>query len=233
MPAGSGGTRRPGRPADLFHSDYLADDRDAPATPPYRMNMPSTLTLPPEYLAGDAAESSEVAGPSTAEKDPRAFESDADDQATERNAPNTPIRNHHGDSDEDDNTPPSSSSNPYQGDTLVGKQKGGQQTVHYPDEHGGLLHAMPSPGYPEPKTFEDSRPDPKRMFSNNSAYPPSVATTDDEGDEDDEFYDWSDEEDLVDEEAKFENKMGTTDKKKKTWGPKRWVLFTHSGTRNF
>ncbi|KAJ7477111.1 Mechanosensitive ion channel-domain-containing protein [Mycena galericulata] len=42
----------------------------------------------------------------------------------------------------------------------------------------------------------------------------SVAGTDDEGDAD---YDWSDEEDLVDEEAKFEEHMGNT-QKKSGWG---------------
>lgn len=222
MPAGSGGLNRPARPANLSHFDYLEEDHDAPATPPYRMNMPSTLTLPPEYLAGDAQAAG--AGPSNTEKDPRAFDSDADDQAVGRNSPITRNQSPRKGSreDDDDGESPSTTRDPYQGDTLVNKQKGGLQgqSVHYPDEHGGLLHAMPSPGYPEPKGFDQSRPDPRRNFSNNSEYPPSAATTDDEGDEEDEFYDWSDEDDLVDEEAKFESKMGATTKKK-TWGPKR------------
>lgn len=48
----------------------------------------------------------------------------------------------------------------------------------------------------------------------------SIAGTDDEGDGD---YDWSDEEDLVDEEAKFEQRMGNAPKKS-GWGFKRSVV---------
>lgn len=44
---------------------------------------------------------------------------------------------------------------------------------------------------------------------------PSIAGTDDEDDD----YDWSGEEDLVDEEAKFEQNMGTA--KKQRWGLRR------------
>ncbi|TFK56013.1 hypothetical protein OE88DRAFT_1621194 [Heliocybe sulcata] len=51
---------------------------------------------------------------------------------------------------------------------------------------------------------------------------PSRAETEDEY-EDEDNYDWSAEEDLVDEEAKFEAKMGTR-KIRKGWGPKR--IFT-------
>lgn len=47
----------------------------------------------------------------------------------------------------------------------------------------------------------------------------SVAGTDDEYDEDSN-YDWSGEEDLVDEEAKFEEQMGKK-QKPKGWGPRR------------
>jgi len=49
----------------------------------------------------------------------------------------------------------------------------------------------------------------------------SVAGTDDEC-EDDSDYDWSGEEDLVDEEAKFEEQMGKGEKRK-GWGPKRYA----------
>lgn len=48
----------------------------------------------------------------------------------------------------------------------------------------------------------------------------SLAGTDDE--DNDEDYDWSGEEDLVDEEAKFEQKMGIK-QKPKGWGFKRYV----------
>jgi len=52
---------------------------------------------------------------------------------------------------------------------------------------------------------------------------PSVAGTDDEYDKNSD-YDWSGEEDLVDEEAKFEEQMGKGEKRK-GWGPKRHVQF--------
>ena len=50
---------------------------------------------------------------------------------------------------------------------------------------------------------------------------PSAAGTDEEYEEDSE-YDWSGEEDLVDEEAKFEEQMGKKPKRK-GWGPKRYA----------
>ena len=53
--------------------------------------------------------------------------------------------------------------------------------------------------------------------------PPSVTGTDDEDDE--ENYDWSTEEDLVDEGAKFEQGMGS-EKPQKGWGPKRYIALT-------
>ena len=52
----------------------------------------------------------------------------------------------------------------------------------------------------------------------------SLAGTDDENDGD-EDYDWSDEEDLIDEEAKFEKHMGVK-VGKKGWGFKRYVFST-------
>lgn len=49
---------------------------------------------------------------------------------------------------------------------------------------------------------------------------PSIAETDDGSDED---YDWSTDEDLVDQEAKFEEKLGLK-KRQKGWGPRRYFL---------
>ena len=63
--------------------------------------------------------------------------------------------------------------------------------VQFPDE------------IPRPPPFPHSDSDPCLS---------SIAATDDEEDSD---YDWSDEEDLVDEEAKFEQKMGKTDKRQR------------------
>ncbi|KAI0080698.1 hypothetical protein K474DRAFT_1589318 [Panus rudis PR-1116 ss-1] len=54
---------------------------------------------------------------------------------------------------------------------------------------------------------------------------PSLAGTDD--DDDDEDYDWSGEEDLVDEEAKFEQQMGVK-KQKSGWGFKRFFTLLFS-----
>ncbi|KIJ56591.1 hypothetical protein M422DRAFT_149686 [Sphaerobolus stellatus SS14] len=53
-------------------------------------------------------------------------------------------------------------------------------------------------------------------------YAHSLADTDDG--EEDEDYDWSTDEDLVDQEAKFEQKLGLN-KPKKGWGPKRIATF--------
>lgn len=55
---------------------------------------------------------------------------------------------------------------------------------------------------------------------------PSVAGTDDEQEEDSD-YDWDGEEDLVDEEAKFEERMGKK-KQPKGWGPRRIITFLFS-----
>lgn len=78
-------------------------------------------------------------------------------------------------------------------------------TVHYVDSNtarpAGLVQASSS-------RFQDEV----------SSRPPSIAGTDDE--EEEEVYDWSGEEDLVDEEAKFEERMGKK-QKNKTWGFKR------------
>jgi len=48
-----------------------------------------------------------------------------------------------------------------------------------------------------------------------NSHPSSIQAGTDDEDSDD--YDWSDEEDLVDEEAKFEQKMGKTDKRPRHW----------------
>ena len=78
--------------------------------------------------------------------------------------------------------------------------------VHYPDG----VHIGPAPSY-------HARSDSPDMVASR---PPSIAGTDDE--DEIENYDWSGEEDLVDEEAKFEKHMGIKPKSK-GWGPKRYV----------
>ena len=71
-----------------------------------------------------------------------------------------------------------------------------QPTVHYPEE----VKAPPATYFPE------------EMHSR----PVSIAATDDEYGDDN--YDWSGEEDLNDEEAKFEERMGVKQK------DKRWTF---------
>jgi hypothetical protein len=85
---------------------------------------------------------------------------------------------------------------------------GARPTVHYPSD---VKHA---PSYHErAATFPPNRAD-----TGPSSRASSVAGTDDEDDGSD--YDWSGEEDLVDQEAKFEQQMGV--KHKRTgWGFKR------------
>jgi hypothetical protein len=83
---------------------------------------------------------------------------------------------------------------------------GSRPTVHYPVDvkRAPSIHE-PHPGLPRFETMTTSRAS-------------SIAGTDDEDDGED--YDWSGEDDLVDEEAKFEQKMGIK-QKRKGWGFKR------------
>lgn len=89
------------------------------------------------------------------------------------------------------------------------KATSNKPTVHYPDE---LAHG-PAPAYATK---------PLRLDSGDglSSKAPSLAGTDDEDEEED--YNWSDEDDLVDEEAKFEKKMGVS-QKARGWGCMRCV----------
>lgn len=75
-------------------------------------------------------------------------------------------------------------------------------TVHYGDDHGNVR----TPAYTRENTLE---------FISSRA---SIMTTDDEESED---YDWSGEEDLVEEETKFEGRMGGSKSKAKGWGIRR------------
>lgn len=88
---------------------------------------------------------------------------------------------------------------PVPGDRFV-DEKAPLKGVHYPSDLDSLPH----------------RPAIVRVDSDA----PSVAGTDEEYEEDSD-YDWSGEEDLVDEEAKFEEQMGKKTKQK-GWGFKRY-----------
>lgn len=88
--------------------------------------------------------------------------------------------------------------------------KSTRPTVHYND---ALTRGVePAPGY--------TRTDSNDLLPSSKAS--SIAGTDDEDSVD---YDWSGEEDLVDEEAKFEERMGGSKPKRKGWGPKRYFAF--------
>ena len=97
-------------------------------------------------------------------------------------------------------------------------------TVHYPDDvkvHSGsepLSHL---------RTLDndsaDVLPSAGGFGFGSGSRAPSLAGTDDENDGD-EDYDWSDQEDLIDEEARFEKQMGVK-VVRKGWGFRRYVFF--------
>ncbi|KAK7061385.1 EF-hand domain-containing protein, partial [Favolaschia claudopus] len=98
-------------------------------------------------------------------------------------------------------------------DSPVEKEKEKGRAVHYPE-------AIVLPPPPIPAHAAERDRDRHSIHSVAS----SAANTDDEDDED---YDWSDEEDLVDQEAKFEERMGTAPKKK-GWSFKRFLTLLFS-----
>lgn len=88
------------------------------------------------------------------------------------------------------------------------------KNVHYPDTDGlGQLHNAT----PRAQRFTDVPLPPRPIPSRSS----SLAGSDVDEDED-EMYDWSDEEDLVDQEAKFDKVMGKGQQKGR-FGFFRWV----------
>ncbi|EIN10820.1 hypothetical protein PUNSTDRAFT_65245 [Punctularia strigosozonata HHB-11173 SS5] len=97
------------------------------------------------------------------------------------------------------------------------KQENIRLQVHYPDDLGEGL----APSYKAALPIERSDSGGLVTISSRAS---SIAGTD--GDES-EDYDWSGEEDLVNEEAKFEQKMGLKPKPE-GWGPKRVATFLFS-----
>ena len=83
-----------------------------------------------------------------------------------------------------------------------------------------FMDDVPSPAHPAPPF---KRVDSENEFSQSRSRSPSIADTDD-GEIDD--YDWEAEEDLVDQEAKFEQSMGVASKN--TWGFRRYVFRSSS-----
>lgn len=85
-----------------------------------------------------------------------------------------------------------------------------------------FMDNVPSPAHSAPQF---KRVDSDNEFIQSRSRSPSIAETDDgEGDD----YDWEAEEDLVDQEAKFEQNMGMA--RKSTWGFRRYVIIC-SGVR--
>ncbi|KAG6881263.1 hypothetical protein C0995_002474, partial [Termitomyces sp. Mi166 len=82
-------------------------------------------------------------------------------------------------------------------------------TVHYGDDDGNVQ----APVYSRGSTLD--------LISSRS----SIMTTDDEESED---YDWSGEEDLIEEEAKFEGRMGGSKPKARGWGIRRIITLLFS-----
>lgn len=98
------------------------------------------------------------------------------------------------------------------------EQQNAKPTVHYHQDTNS-----PAPEYAGGPSRANSFP---FHHSRQSSY-----ATSDDGEDDDEDYDWSAEEDLVDEEAKFESQMGIK-QKGKGWGPKRSVLYIYMPPNN-
>ncbi|KDQ12033.1 hypothetical protein BOTBODRAFT_34893 [Botryobasidium botryosum FD-172 SS1] len=191
--------------------DYLTHDDhpEIPPSPPYSRHLAPAhhpYTFPPEYRSEqnvNMASSSSIESPqgtTTPEKLPRVDTSGASyfDQ----------------DHVESEHTPSPSRS--------VGKQPERQATVHYPDRTGAPLHNVFSPQARGRSMGRDSSP----TDGGHHSRPHSISDFDEY--EEEELYDWSDEDDLVDEEAKFQNKIGAVKQKRKGWGFKRIIIFFFS-----
>src|SRR5258707_2996944 len=163
------------------------------ATPPYHLNM-SQMTLPPEYLSE---------GPSQVDLH----------QPVNEKRPADGHRHSHDTDDFDINGSDEDSSRPQsrqvvEGDTLVGP-KMDMPHVRYPDELGNKLpHRQNNHTY---AAEQPEGPEEARTFSGGGQ---SFLKTDDEAFYGDEKCDWRDEDDLVDEHAKFEEKIGVKQAKK-------------------
>ncbi|KAH9927138.1 Mechanosensitive ion channel-domain-containing protein [Epithele typhae] len=88
------------------------------------------------------------------------------------------------------------------------------------EEKHAAHHEKHDPHAPKPKQptavhyTDDIHPPRPGTFQRADTYAPSVAGSDDDNNGSDQDYDWSGEEDLVDEEAKFEQAMGTKKKQR-------------------
>jgi hypothetical protein len=88
------------------------------------------------------------------------------------------------------------------------KSQTATRTVHYPET------------LPVPPVSPLARSDKSSPLQTPSAATSASGPDDDDGDDSDQ-YDWSGEEDLLEEEKKFEHQMSGHSTKKKGWGPRR------------
>lgn len=191
----------------VSHLEHLTEANE-PATPPYRRD-PSTSQLdvggrmPPEYRSQYAASSVKLG------RQAHAGDDDYPDEKASRRGKQT-------EGDDDYHTVGTASDDDHES-THYATASTHRKGVHYPDTDGdGPLHnATPKRGRVIEKHPSNEEP---RTQSPRAS---SVASSDAD-DDDDEMYDWSDEGDLVDEEAKFEKKMGR-DKTAKGWGLWRYA----------
>ncbi|KAG8902323.1 hypothetical protein FRB99_004631 [Tulasnella sp. 403] len=193
-----------------------------PATPPYRrvasasQEAVTRAGMPPDYRSEYNVSRERVGGMSEAGTsrahlaDPESYDGDRKEYPREKETDRD--NDSHADDERDGHSQYATVNN------------SNQKSVHYPDADGrGRLHnATPrSQRFPrgsDSPTGIGGRPMPKRSSS--------VASSND-GDDDDEMYNWSDEEDLVDQEAKFEKLTGRN-QKKRGWGFIRITTFFFS-----
>ncbi|KAG8992340.1 hypothetical protein FRB94_011709 [Tulasnella sp. JGI-2019a] len=193
------------------HLDYLIENfsSNVPATPPYRRD-PSTSQLdlgsrmPPDYRSEYAVST----------KGHNEHDSE-DEYPSEKGRGWAEVKGVNEYSHLRNDSEVQSEDEQAQFATASSTRKG----VHYPDTDGGRLHNIT----PRAKRFSINNEGQHHKTHSRA----SSVVSSDVDDDDDEIYDWSDEEDLVDEEAKFEKKMGL-DKPKKGWGLWRFITFFFS-----
>ena len=222
----------------IMDEDFDENHR-LPETPPYQRNM-SQLTLPPEYLSDSGPQDDDIPPiprPSTSEEKRR----ETGDDDTRPSSPELRLQTSNSivplgrqsagvtpvSAGIRSQLPSRSEKDPaglFDGETLVQPRKDSGkpgQATGYVDEHGEVLRdksAHPDFNPRDPGGVPHTR----RSSIDSTGVPPSVADTDGDS-EPDELYDWSDEEDLVDQEAHFEAKLQPSSAKKRGWGVRRCV----------
>ena len=191
----------------FHHLDSEENLNSAAASPPYRQNV-SQLTLPPGYLS-EGPSQVDLHQPGEMSDEKRPIDVPRGPDETDNFGDNARA---------DTDSPRPQSRHVIEGDTLVGTRTDRPHVVRYPDELGIKLPRRQNDHSYTVEPLEE--PEQSRTFSGGKQ---STMYTEDEASDNDEKYDWSDEDDLVDEQAKFEEKLGAKKAKKKTWGIRRYV----------